>query len=98
MHTTSVRANRLADVGDLNFFIQFPSSLVDLSGMRLAGTIITVLMERRWPRCQRTRISQNGKHEHEYQDYIERMTLNLFQLQFQLLAFIINLEHVHQNL
>lgn len=55
-------------------------------------------MERRWPQCQRTRISQNEKHEHEYQDYIEQMTLNLSQVQFQLAAFIINLEGVHQNL
>lgn len=54
-------------------------------------------MERRWPRCKRTRISQNEKHEHEYQDYIEQMTLNLFQLQFQLAAFIITFEGVHQN-
>lgn len=54
-------------------------------------------MERRWSLCQRTQISQNEKHEHEYQDNIERMTLNLFQLQLQLAAFIINLEGVHQN-
>lgn len=55
-------------------------------------------MERRWPLCQRTRISWNEKHEHEYKDYIEGMTLNLFQLQFQLAAVIIPLEGVHQNL
>lgn len=54
-------------------------------------------MERRWPQSQRTRISQNEKHEHEYQDYIEQMPLNLSQVQFQLAAFIINLEGVYQN-
>ncbi len=66
MQTTSASANRLVDIGDLNFFIQFLCSTADLTGKRLAETITIVLMERRWPRCQRTRISQNEKHEHEY--------------------------------
>lgn len=91
-------SNRLANICDLNYFIQFLRITADLTGKRLAGIITTVLMERRWPPCERTRISQNEKHEHEYQDYIERMTLNLFQLQFQLAAFIITFEGVHQNL
>lgn len=97
MHTTSGRANRLANICDLNNFIQFLCITGNLTGNRLAGIITTVLMERRWPRCKRTRISQNEKHEREYQDYIEQMTLNLFQLQFQLAAFIITFEGVHQN-
>ncbi len=78
MHTTSASANRPADICDLNFFIQFLCSIAYLTGRRLTETITTELMEIGWPLCQRTQIIQNEKHEREYLDYIQRMTLNLF--------------------
>lgn len=51
------------------------------------------LIESRHPWCRRTWISQTKEHGYENQNYIERLTWNLFQS----MNFIINLEGVDSS-
>lgn len=79
----------LSDICNLTAFFPFRGRNVSLTTE--AEIITAALIERRRSWRQWTWISQNEKHGHEYQNYIERLTRNLFQSA----DFIINLEGDH---